>query len=270
MQVPLLAHRRFVDFYFLARGNLSRAAEMAGLTLRAATDIVRRPEIQQLIEQRQADLSAAVMAGATEVVGVLVQQMRADIADAMPDEPILQAAKAAGVSRLIKKIKVKEGKDGARQVELELYSAQAAAQTLAKIFGLESQDDLQRARDAIKLYCEMKGCGPEVAIVALAPHVPAVLKVKDEFLRPAELPAASIEGEVAPANAAADAAADAPANAPAADSAPAWAADPAQGAGLDADRNAGARTGAANANANADADGNADAKESGSEPGPGR
>jgi hypothetical protein len=28
----------------------------------------------------------------------------------------------------------------------------------------------------------MKDCTPEVAIIALAPHVPVVIKVKDEFV----------------------------------------------------------------------------------------
>jgi hypothetical protein len=198
MKVPSIKHRAFVDTYFLAKCNVARAAEIAGITERNAQQIVARPEIKLLIERRQAELSAVAMASAGEIVGILVRQARADIADLFPNEPILQEARKNGVSCLVKKIKIKEtvklgkaaGEEGEeseeildRNIELELYSAQEASKTLLRIFGLDSQDELERGRTAIKMYCEMNNCGPEEAILALAPHVPAVIQVKDEFLR---------------------------------------------------------------------------------------
>lgn len=210
MQVISLKHRTFVDYYFFAKGNVERAAEMAGITGRTAHRIIARPEVKALIEERQAELSAVVMASTTEVVGILMRQARGDIADIMPNEPLLQEAKKNGLSRLIKKIKIKEtvklgeSADGEeaeqlieRNIELEMYSAQAASQTLVKVYGLDSQDELERGRTAIKMYCEMENCSPQVAIIALAPHVPAVIRVKDEFLRRAQLTdGADTEGQV--------------------------------------------------------------------------
>jgi hypothetical protein len=197
MKVASLKHRAFVDYYFLAKRNVVRAAEIACIPLRTAQSIIARPEIKLLIEERQADLAAVVMAGTTEVVGILLRQARADMADLMPNEPILQEARRNGVSRQIKKIKIKEtvrkveseeseGEEEEvidRHIEIETYSSQEAAKTLVRVFGLDDQDELERGRTAIKMYCEMKDCGPELAIIALAPHVPAVIKVKDEFLR---------------------------------------------------------------------------------------
>jgi hypothetical protein len=199
MKVASLKDRSFVDYYFLAKRNVARAAEIARVPLRTARRIIAKPEIKLLIEERQAELSAIAMASAGEIVGILLRQARGDIADLFPDEPILQEARKNGYSRLVKKIKIKEtirrerkkGEESEdteeeiidRNIELEMYSAQSASQTLTKIFGLDSQDELERGRTAIKMYCEMKDCGPEEAIIALAPHVPAVIKVKDEFLR---------------------------------------------------------------------------------------
>ena len=116
------------------------------------------------------------------------------------EDPVLKQAKAAGVSRNIRKLKIKEtvklGKaaDGEkteeildRSIELEMYSSQVAGAHLSKIFGMDTEDELQRGRTAIKMYCEMKNCTPAEAIVALAAHVPAVLKVRDEFVRRPQL-----------------------------------------------------------------------------------
>lgn len=201
MKVASPKHRLFVDYYFLAKCNVARAAEIAGVPLRTARSIMVRPEIKLLIEQRQADLATTTMFGASEVVALLINQARSDIFNVMPDEPILQQAHKNGVSRQIKKLKIKEtvrmvqseeseGEEEEvidRNIELEMYSSLEAAKTLVKIFGLDSQDELERGRSAIKMYCEMKDCTPEIAIIALAPHVPAVIKVKDEFLRTQKL-----------------------------------------------------------------------------------
>jgi phage terminase small subunit len=209
MKVASQKHRLFVDYYFLAKCNVVRAAEIAGVPLRTAHSIIARPEIKLLIEQRQADLAATTMFGASEVVALLINQARSDIADLMPNEPILQDARKNGLSRQVKKIKIKEtvrrvqseeseGEEEEvidRNIELEMYSSQEALKTLVRIFGVDSQDELERGRTAIKMYCEMKDCTPDVAIIALAPHVPAVIKVKDEFLRNKQLGDGSHTGE---------------------------------------------------------------------------
>src|SRR5262245_5229590 len=108
MRVPSLKHRAFVDYYFLAKRNVVRAAEIAGIPLRTAQSIIARPEIKLLIEERQAELSAVVTASTTEIVGILLRQAPGDIADLFPNEPLLQDAKKNGDSRLVKKIKIKE------------------------------------------------------------------------------------------------------------------------------------------------------------------
>src|SRR5262249_20352371 len=55
-----------------------------------------------------------------------------------------------------------------------------AAQSLAKFLGIDSQGDLQRARSAIRMYCELNQVTPDVAITVRAPHLPPVISVKDE------------------------------------------------------------------------------------------
>jgi len=195
-------HRMLVDVYLNLNCNLTAAANACRISPTAACQAMKRREVKSYLAERQTALTEALTTSAAEIISVLVAHLRADIADVMPDEPLLRQARKNGVSRLVKKIKIKEtvkrvksgesaGGEGEaeeeiidRHVELELYSAQEAAKTLAKIFDVDSRDDLQRARTAIKMYCEMRNCEPEVAIVALAPHVPAVLKVKDEFVRP--------------------------------------------------------------------------------------
>jgi hypothetical protein len=47
-----------------SRSVTSRAAEIAGVSLGAAHSIITEPEIEVLIEQRQADLAADTMFGA--------------------------------------------------------------------------------------------------------------------------------------------------------------------------------------------------------------
>lgn len=183
--------RVFVDCYFLAHGNLEKASKLAGITGRQGYELTTRPRVKELLAARRAELMASLVVTAQEVIGTLVSQMRGDIADIFPDEPVLQAAKQAGISRLIKKVKIKETAEG-RHIELEMYSSQEATKTLAKIMGLDGQEDLQRAREAIKLYCEIKGCSAEEAIAALGPHLPAVLKVKNEFVNYPPLPGEGI------------------------------------------------------------------------------
>lgn len=189
-------HRRLVDVYLGLGCNLAATAQAIGMSANAVGAALKRPEVKAYLTQRQDDLTAALTVSTSEIVSLLVSHMRGDIADLFPDDPVLKQAKADGVSRNIRKLKIKETvrrvKTGEshkedevidRNVEIELYSSQTAGAQLSKIFGLDSEDDLQRGRTAIKMYCEWKDCTPGEAIVALAPHVPAVLKVKDEFLR---------------------------------------------------------------------------------------
>jgi len=200
MKVISPKHRRLVDVYLSLACNLTATAQAVGMSANAVRTALKRPEVKAYLSQRQDDLSAALTVSMSEIVSLFTSHLRGDIADVFPDDPVLKQAKADGVSRNIKKLKIKEtvklGKsdDGEeteeiidRHIELEMYSSQVAGAHLSKIFGIDADDELQRGRTAIKMYCEMKNCTPAEAIVALASHVPAVLKVRDEFVRRPQL-----------------------------------------------------------------------------------
>jgi hypothetical protein len=181
-----LKDRLLVDRYIALQGDLSAAARASEITVRAAQIALKKTAVREYLDQRVGLLSEASTASANEVISVLVSHMRADIADVFPDEPIVRKAREAGVSHLIKRIKVREDKHGNRTIEIELHDSQKAANTLARIFGIVGEDDPQKARSALKLYMELQKCSAEVAIVALAPHIPAVLRVRDEFVAPSK------------------------------------------------------------------------------------
>jgi len=95
-------------------------------------------------ERIQAHLEAANL-NTDEIIGTMVSQMRGDLADVLPENPILKAAKKRGIStsrrvktkqRLIKQPngKLKRVVD----TEVELYSAQAAVKTFSVYLECES------------------------------------------------------------------------------------------------------------------------------------
>jgi hypothetical protein len=95
--------------------------------------------------------------------------MRAKITDVLPDDGgIISQIKRHNLSHLIRKIKVRreidpDNKKAYEVVELELYSAQAAAAHLAKIMGLETlpksnpTDERARAETAIAYFMSETG-----------------------------------------------------------------------------------------------------------------
>ncbi len=134
---PTLRQQRFTE-EVLKDGNATRAARVAGYrhpNKRGPENVVKRG-IQQRIRERIEDAKIQT----NEVIGTLASQMRADIAEILPDNEILQQAKERGLSHLIKKMKTTERftKDGERIVthEFEMYSAQEAAKQLCAVFGL--------------------------------------------------------------------------------------------------------------------------------------
>ena len=110
---PLTTKQKLFVEAYLANGHKGKAAAVeAGYgpttdqTMRQiASDNLRKPEINQRIQKRIDDLAAT----ADEVEGILGAHLRADIADFegmwLPDGRLdMRAAKAAGISKLIKKI----------------------------------------------------------------------------------------------------------------------------------------------------------------------
>jgi hypothetical protein len=76
-----------------------------------------------------------------EVIGTLASHMRADIALIVPDNPIVQRAREAGVSHWIKRLTIKEYWDKSKgavvqETSVELHSSQAAAKQLCAVMGL--------------------------------------------------------------------------------------------------------------------------------------
>jgi hypothetical protein len=141
-------HAAFADNWVDNGGNGKQAAEDAGFASGdsaavAASRLLRRADVQARIQERR----AAAAVSDDEIVGTLVEHMRGDITDALPeDDPFVIQVRSSGVSRLIKKLRIKtrfiprgDGKEPEREVthELEFYDAQAAARTLGKYKGLE-------------------------------------------------------------------------------------------------------------------------------------
>lgn len=179
-------HRQFIALLCANNGNMAATCRSMGVTTMTASNWLKQKDFAEELARRQEILSTAANVTGAEVIGMLASQMRADIADVLPDEPIVIAARQRGVSHLIRKIKVKTitrpSGDEERTVELELVDAGKAATTLAKLMGLEARDDSkERARSAIRALMDLKQCSPEEAISILAPHNPTVTTLRDEF-----------------------------------------------------------------------------------------
>jgi len=134
----------FIENYLSNGNNGKRAAEDAGYAKGHAAEteasrLLRNAEIQERVRARVAEAGVQ----ANEVIGTLVSQMRADIAEILPDNPIVAAASARGVSHWIKKLIVKEYYDKrkdavVKETTIELHSSQAAAKQLCTIMGLDT------------------------------------------------------------------------------------------------------------------------------------
>lgn len=129
--------RAFIDYYVLEKNGV-KAAQLAGYkgnyaTLRSiASENLSKPNISAEIERRFAENAM----GKDEVLARLADIARIDMAEFVTIQhgiPFLDLEKAEHASklRLLKKFKVtKQG------VEIELYDAQAALETLGKHLGL--------------------------------------------------------------------------------------------------------------------------------------
>jgi len=139
--------RKFVENYVANGGNGKKAAQDAGYAPGASAEVaasrlIRNDKIKARIAARLDDARIKN----NEILGTLASHMRADLADIFPDNEILRAAKRAGYSHLIRKLKQRErfipteaGKPPIREVitEIEIHDSQAAAKYLARVRGLE-------------------------------------------------------------------------------------------------------------------------------------
>jgi phage terminase small subunit len=139
--------QRFVDAYLSNGFNATKAALAAGYSERSAQQIgsenLLKPVIAEFLQQRMAELAMP----ANEVLARLAEHARGDLGDfiAVAYEDLATHEQ----SRLLKKVKrtvtVRRSRKGDDETEttkeeLELYSAQAALETLARIHGLLKTD----------------------------------------------------------------------------------------------------------------------------------
>lgn len=171
----------------LANGhNIEATAKAKGLALPTVRSWFRNPAFKAALLQRQEILSNVANITQAEVVGLLISFARADLADILPDEPIVEAARKAGVSHVIKKLRskkvTKRNGEVEETIEIEVHDPAKALVQLCKLLGLEGRDDeLERGRTAIRTAMALNGFSPEQAIIQLAPHFPAVVRLREEF-----------------------------------------------------------------------------------------
>lgn len=168
---PTVKQQKFVE-EVLKHGNATKAARDVGYkhpNKQGPANLVKLG-IQERIEARIAEAKVQT----NEVIGTLASHMRADLADVLPEDEILQKAKEAGVSHLIKKLKVTRRtipvKDGEpiEQVthEFEMYSAQEAAKSLCNVLGLNKEaakNPFDAAKAAYERIVRETGLAPERA-----------------------------------------------------------------------------------------------------------
>lgn len=185
--VALTAQQRsFINLLLANNFDKAQTAAAKGISVHVMRKWFQNPRFKEYLQQRQAILDSVAEITQQEVVALLVSHARADLGDVLPDEPIIQQARANGVSHLIKKLKVTETehRDGRieKKVEIEIHDPSKALSLLTDMLGLKNRDDdLERARTAIRAAIALNGFSPEEAIRRLAPHFPAVVRLRDEF-----------------------------------------------------------------------------------------
>lgn len=153
---PTLKQQKFVENILTNGGNATKAARDVGYkhpNVQGPQNLVKL-SIQERIQARMADAQVQT----NEIIGTLASQMRADIADLMPENAIAKRAKEAGVSHLIRKLVIKKywdkGKDAeVEETTVEMYSSQSAAKHLTDVFGLNKEpakNPFDAARDAVQ------------------------------------------------------------------------------------------------------------------------
>lgn len=178
-----------VDRFIALGGNLSVAAQASGITVRAAQLAMKRTAVREYLDQRIRILSEAGSASINELMSLLVSHARADIADILPDVEIVRQARKAGVSHLIKSIRVKRKThpDGTveEDVDLAMVDSQKALKQLCHIMGLDDpfrDDELERTRKALHTAMAIMNLSAEEAILKITPHFPAAPRLRDEFI----------------------------------------------------------------------------------------
>jgi phage terminase small subunit len=162
------SHDAFAQNYVANGGNGTEAAKAAGFSSGAggasaavaASRLLRNDKVRERIRELEAESRVST----SEVVGTLASHMRGDVTDVLEDgDPLKERLKEAGVSHLIKKLKVTtfDTKDEKGVVtstrtthEFEFYDAQAAARTLGRYKGLEqapreNEADVRRKTQAV-------------------------------------------------------------------------------------------------------------------------
>lgn len=179
-------HRSFIALLLANNSNIEATCRAEKVSVQTAHNWLKQKDFAAELARRQEILSAAANVTAVEVIGTLASHLRADIADILPDEPVVIAARARGVSHLINQIEIitTTRRDGTeeKRVKIKLVDSGKAAAQLSKLMGLETRDDAkERARNAVRALMALQNCSPEDAISILAPHNPHVAYLRDEF-----------------------------------------------------------------------------------------
>lgn len=180
----------FVESYLANGGNATDAARKAGVKgskdyiRTAARRMITNDHILAEIQTRTRERLKGVKATADEVVYLLADHLRADLGDledCFRDGKFdLKLAKKRDLSRLVRKLKIREQPTGETVTEIEIYDSQGAARTLGKYMGLEQQprqneDDVARVKaELAKLVSE--GWDPEKAREIVIEAEPAAVR----------------------------------------------------------------------------------------------
>lgn len=176
---------RFVEGYLSNGGNGTQAARDAGYkhpNKRGPENVVKSG-IQERINARIAEAGVQ----AKEVVGTLVSHLRVDIAEIMPDNPVVKRAKEAGVSHWIKRLTIKEYWDKSKgavvqETSVELHSSQAAAKQLCTIMGLDVAPQKNNYDMARAAYERLLSGYPDIEKRVIAERVAGVYGVDARLL----------------------------------------------------------------------------------------
>lgn len=185
-----IAQQSFIHSLLANGYRIVETAKAKGINPQTATRWLAQPHVKAYLEQCQAIVGNISNVTAAEVVGRLVALSRADMADLLPDDPTIKQARKNGHSHLIKKYEkitvTRTLRNGEKEVEervkLEMHDAVKPLLALVDLLGLKTRDDeLERARTAIRTAMTLNDLSPEAAILQLSPHYPAVIRLREEF-----------------------------------------------------------------------------------------
>ncbi len=138
---PLTDKQKLFADYYVGEGNLNstRSARLAGYKgddnclAAQGSRLLRNVKVRSYVDEQLASISLS----SSEVLTILTRQAKASLADVLDDDGKfnLADAKRRGVDSLLKKLKIREDKDGT-SYEYELYDAQSASVHLGKVHKL--------------------------------------------------------------------------------------------------------------------------------------